>query len=1103
MKKRIALLLAAAITTTMLPVNAFAGSNNYLYATPGNVQKLTVMAERTAHYLPTGYSTSTSPLPGVAIGTAASDAGLKVTLGAATTDPTFGRVFKPNLDIAGHAVVVPEGATAPIVGAPWAGPINMPTLATTPTNYVIAPYPGTGAGGNYNGTGIRVDSVGARAVYSNSDIQQVVPGADLVIVPDTDITPGSQFRLTLTNGTFFFRNVDTGSTNKYAPNPAKNSSTGTPVSGIFQTGIPSEGIPALVRTETVTDPATTGTPITAQVKYDLKTTYDVSRGVWTPAGTTYGTYTRVGNNGGIANNVVVDTGLNYIYMGTNYREAPYTMSISSFSESEAIVTFPEGVTQGLINTPGSTRYAVVIPMVIRSTAENDVTVKIDSILSTITPQTLYIGSSGLPGTGLTNTWVKDPVTSRYDFPNTRIQIDELRLGSLSNGRITLRAPRGFYFSDPKLATLKTYIGASFGTTTLPQGNYKMSYRSDSYYYSQGLNQSIVEIDIYNLVRASTMYGTLYIEGLKLYADETAPDGPIGVTIEGYEFEPGTTTVSSRQMVTTQTFTAGTRNAWVSTLTTSGTIPTLFTGRYDRDFDATISNSTDILNAMINAEDYEHKTATVTFQEEAVNAWWARRVTDLVLSPNAKFRKIKMNHESTDKIVDKALLTNTEYYPTLAGGSGAGKGVYLNDGIRHGNVIIDGGKLTFANLTVDTANIANRGKLVFDCWVSIEAGKPGDVTLTARGTIPVNTTASATDINVAGNPTCKIATAIDPVKVTVDTIADLKIGYQYQPAANITITEQVDPTTGRTGLKRNRQVLITVTDLISTDLLFAPETVAKVTNGLLNISRVTSITNGYAARDASSLYGAGQNNGGTIGFTVMNESQTGKPSTITLSNVQVKVDRSVPESNINTRNYKVLVWGTAIGENFGRARDQFSSPGIQADFARVVSTANDKSGIINQEVKVPIGESYYMVGSKTVDMPSNTSAYISPASNSTMVPVRFVANALGINDDQIIYDDAKKTVTIITPSRVVQFTTDSSTMTINGSQISMLSPDKLAVKAENKNDRVYIPFRALGEAMGIRVSFDAATQVATYSPAATTAASASASPSASPSATAKP
>ena len=139
------------------------------------------------------------------------------------------------------------------------------------------------------------------------------------------------------------------------------------------------------------------------------------------------------------------------------------------------------------------------------------------------------------------------------------------------------------------------------------------------------------------------------------------------------------------------------------------------------------------------------------------------------------------------------------------------------------------------------------------------------------------------------------------------------------------------------------------------------------------------------------------------------------------------------------------------------------------------------GASTQEVRVTIGASTYVSGGAS--HPMDAVAYISTASNSTMVPLRFVANAFGLSDDKIAWDSASKTATISAADRTIQFTAGSSTVKVDGISSKMTSPDGKEVMAElktiNGSGRMYLPFRALGDAFGASVNWDSGTRTAIY------------------------
>ena len=92
---------------------------------------------------------------------------------------------------------------------------------------------------------------------------------------------------------------------------------------------------------------------------------------------------------------------------------------------------------------------------------------------------------------------------------------------------------------------------------------------------------------------------------------------------------------------------------------------------------------------------------------------------------------------------------------------------------------------------------------------------------------------------------------------------------------------------------------------------------------------------------------------------------------------------------------------------------------------------------------------------------------------TMLPVRAVAVALGINTNNVLWDQATKTVTILYGQRIITMTVGSKVINVNGSAI----PASAAV--EIVDGRTFLGLRDLATALGVvDITWDGATQTAT-------------------------
>ena len=241
------------------------------------------------------------------------------------------------------------------------------------------------------------------------------------------------------------------------------------------------------------------------------------------------------------------------------------------------------------------------------------------------------------------------------------------------------------------------------------------------------------------------------------------------------------------------------------------------------------------------------------------------------------------------------------------------------------------------------------------------------------------------------------------------------------------------------------------------------------------------------------------NGGAITFDV-NKASYKNPSTITIKNVKVGSTRSVPFGS-----YSLSLSGKAVINNYADAKNisddkafSLSNTGSK-DNANLINQSNTsyyevkdyvnvvtETGTLNQTVKVSLGEKTVLVGDKAIDM--DVAPYIQASSNSTMVPLRFVSVALGVDSsnvanpdesNKVTWDANSKTTTIYygagTGQKIIQFQAGSNIMVVDGTRIPM----EYGVKAEIKDGRMFVPFRALGQALGIAVTWDANTRTAIY------------------------
>ncbi len=138
-------------------------------------------------------------------------------------------------------------------------------------------------------------------------------------------------------------------------------------------------------------------------------------------------------------------------------------------------------------------------------------------------------------------------------------------------------------------------------------------------------------------------------------------------------------------------------------------------------------------------------------------------------------------------------------------------------------------------------------------------------------------------------------------------------------------------------------------------------------------------------------------------------------------------------------------------------------------------------VISAKISLRPGDNVISIGDKTYTI--DAAPYIQTASSSVMVPLRFAAVALMGDDPEaadasslIGWDPETKTAFIYVGNKTISFTSESYEMTVDGRTSVMEN----GVKAEIKDGRIYIPFRALGSALGVKTDWDGETKTASYS-----------------------
>ena len=434
-------------------------------------------------------------------------------------------------------------------------------------------------------------------------------------------------------------------------------------------------------------------------------------------------------------------------------------------------------------------------------------------------------------------------------------------------------------------------------------------------------------------------------------------------------------------------------------------------------------------------DDDNETLKVTFEETVQNSWITDRKTELVLPEGVKFLEVDV--KKTENIT----------YP---------KDTKDLQQIMEDN--IDGNKITIPAGMID---VPTGKKAKFEAVFSITADPAftGDVELKVEGPGVGNESISKT-----------VATVNSPLTVK-SSVNEVKIDYRNVDVNAITITE------AEAGLWEKGDKITLEVD----EMKFESGIKAEIVSGDMKLEKLDG---DYVEVDKKA---------GTITIQVKSTSST-TPAEIKIDGIKLYLDRSLPagdyelsvvstkdgkgaisynqkEKDLLFANYKdeTSDWDT---DSYGEVSFETDSVTVLKDFVKVVTAGRDQDdSTFTTKITVPVGSDKIMAGTQeiTIDSP----AYIN-ADGYTMLPVRAVIDAL--NGVAVVrWDDSTKTCTISFGSRIFAMTVGSKTMNMNGVATALLAAPEI------KNERIFLPLRDLGYALGLtdaKINWDAATNTAT-------------------------
>jgi len=298
----------------------------------------------------------------------------------------------------------------------------------------------------------------------------------------------------------------------------------------------------------------------------------------------------------------------------------------------------------------------------------------------------------------------------------------------------------------------------------------------------------------------------------------------------------------------------------------------------------------------------------------------------------------------------------------------------------------------------------------------------------------------------GEVVCTVGNSVDDTPVTV--------------ANTVTpITAKFDTTNVGIALQDVKTSDITIVENKKGALLKGENLVLELEDSRMDFERITDID--FEVTEGNVEISKAYAKNGVVTVEIKRASTTA--STIVLKGLSITLDRTPAEGD-----YSLLASGTAIIAT-GNAAIFTDVTDIEfKNYVNVTTAAPDKSASTTNKVAVTIGSTTYTVNGV------EKSLEVAPVINNdrTLVPTRAISEGLGY---QVLWNATTNTATIVAPdNRTAAFTLGSNVVTING--VAGLTMDAAPVVVDG---RMLVPFRALGDALGINVTWDATTNTATF------------------------
>lgn len=661
-----------------------------------------------------------------------------------------------------------------------------------------------------------------------------------------------------------------------------------------------------------------------------------------------------------------------------------------------------------------------IPLAVYADGEGTMTVTIDSNETSISSTTITFANS-TSDSGATTTTVDDVLDFNEsllfsDDNGNAIRIKETVSGTFESGTLTIRVNGGFEFNT---SSSNPVVTAGTNSPSVHQGT------------SQVDDDKITIVLTFD--EPTTRASSIIITGIVVEPEDEDDDwGEVKFTFKGIG-------------MTSETVTVANRADYGMTMTLEEDPTTILTGlSYD-------------VNPDLDEDDFV--TAEVHLEETIADTWNTKQKMYLKLPDMVKIVDFEVN--------------DTKYIK----GSNIEDLAYVDD---------DGATLVIPRLndqvdengnSVDVVNEDECSEFDIKFYVTIDpAFGDNDITLSVYG--------AGVDEGVIADKV--VAKAVTPISISTET-TKTNIGYSSIATADVTITEAIAG-----ALLDDQDLLVYIdTNWTSGDIGIDDSDIEVEANG------GELAVKAYKTKTVD--------NQQYLEIPVDKQSYT-TPGSITITGINVGTSRSVPYGD-----YDLKVAGGAVLNNYDEdyednyktsttvASSSFSRTDEKNEFVWTQDNTDSykydaylsvitQTETLDEVVSVTIGETTIYINDEAYTM--EVAPYIQASSASTMVPLRFVTLALGVDTDAITSGNADETSTVTwdantktatifyaagSGQKIIQFTAGSNIMVVDGTSVPMDN----GVVAEITDSRMFVPFRALGTALGVPVSWDETTRTATY------------------------